>query len=344
MVKIESFPQEPHYEGDDIWFADNCEPLAQAVERGDVMMAALARGHYPGRAMPENMLPGLRTLGHWDVVALQRWGLQWHRNEGIEITYLERGTLAFAVDETPWPISAGRMTVTRPWQEHRVGDPNVAASRLHWLILDVGVRRPHQTWRWPDWVMLAPDDLARLTRLLQHNEQPVWPASRSLHTTFDELAILVSQPDVTFLESRIRVLINRLLVELLCLLNLQQPKLDGSLSSAQRGVQMFLTDLDRMLDRKWTLGEMSDACGLGRTQFTRYCQEITNMTPVKYLRHLRVRRAALLLQREPEMSITDIAFECGFESSQYFSTVFSASYKASPRDWRAQSIRDRALP
>jgi len=54
--------------------------------------------------------------------------------------------------------------------------PMVDPSRPHWLILDVGVRRPNHRWVWPSWVALAPDDLARLTRLLQYNENPVWTA------------------------------------------------------------------------------------------------------------------------------------------------------------------------
>ncbi len=140
-----------------------------------------------------------------------------------------------------------------------------------------------------------------------------------------------------------RVLVNRLLVELLCILEIQKPTLDERLSSARRGVEMFLTDLDRMIDRKWSLQEMADACGLGRTQFSRYCQEITNMTPVEYLSHLRLKRAGQLLQQQRDMSITDIAFDCGFESSQYFSTAFSRTYKVSPRKWRAMADRSGSI-
>jgi AraC family L-rhamnose operon regulatory protein RhaS len=335
VVEIERPAQNPQFIGDDIWSADTCEALSRAVAQGDVQMAALARGHYPGRPLPDDMLPGLRTAGFWDAAGPQGWGLDWHRNEGIEVTYLERGSLDFAMDGTPWPVAAGQITVTRPWQEHRVGGPTVAASRLHWCILDVGVRRPNHTWRWPDWVMLAPGDLSRLTELLQHNEQPVWPANRALDATFAELAALVTQPDRPCLDSLMRVALNRLLVELLCLLETQAPVLDGSLSSARRGVEMFLCDLDRMLDRKWMLSDMADACGLGRTQFTRYCQDITNMTPIEYLNFLRLRRAAARLREVPDLSITDIAFECGFESSQYFSTSFSRAYRMSPRAWRA---------
>lgn len=159
-----------------IYHADTCRPLVQAVSRGELRFVARARGSYPGERLPSCMLPGLRSVGFWDARAQQSWELPTHRNEGIEFTYLATGRLGFEVDRRRYDLRAGDLTVTRPWQPHRVGCPAVSAGRLYWIILDVGVRRPYQPWRWPSWIVLAPDDLARLTRLLSRCERPVWPA------------------------------------------------------------------------------------------------------------------------------------------------------------------------
>ena len=78
---------------------------------------------------------GIRTVGRWDARHDQRWGLDWHRNEGIELTLLSRGRLAFATDAGEQVLRPGDLTVTRPWQRHRVGAPFVTPGRLHWLIL-----------------------------------------------------------------------------------------------------------------------------------------------------------------------------------------------------------------
>jgi AraC family L-rhamnose operon regulatory protein RhaS len=48
---------------------------------------------------------------------------------------------------------------------------------------------------------------------------------------------------------------------------------------------------------------------------------LTGDTPITYLNRLRVRHADQLL-KTTDHSITDIAFECGFQSSQYFATVY----------------------
>jgi AraC family L-rhamnose operon regulatory protein RhaS len=321
---------------DDVYYADTCTPLTAAVEAGQVNMSALVRGHYPGTPLGETEVPGVRTVGYWDASQHQNWGLDWHRNEGIEITYLARGQLDFAVDDREWPLRSGQVTITRPWQRHRVGNPNVGPSRLHWCILDVDTRRPNQKWHWPNWLALSADDLGRLTQLLQHNEHPVWPAGRDVDETFEAMAQCVTNPNLRTRDSRLRQLVSRLLIDVLELLERQSVVLDEELSSARRSVQLFLGELDNYLDRKWTLGDMAESCELGRTRFAQYCQELTNMSPVEYLTSLRMSRAAELIRLEPKLQITEIAFRCGYESSQYFSAAFTKHFGMSPRAWRTQ--------
>ena len=318
---------------DDVYYADNCAPLTAAVAAGQLTMQALVRGHYPGAPLRDGEVPGIRTIGYWDASQHQNWGLDWHRNEGIEITYLARGQLDFAVDDREWPLRSGQLTITRPWQKHRVGDPDVGPSRLHWCILDVDVRRPNQKWKWPSWLALSAEDLRRLTQLLQHNEHPVWPANRDLDETFEALAQVAFQPGFRTRHSRLRQLVSRLLLDVE--LEKQSLVLDEELSSARRSVQLFLfrtRELPRPQVDPWTNGRQlrprPDAL------FTQYCQAITNMSPLEYLTSLRLRRAAELIRGEPNLQFTDIAFRCGYESSQYFSAAFSKHHGMSPRAYQ----------
>ncbi|MCG8327650.1 MAG: AraC family transcriptional regulator [Chitinophagales bacterium] len=59
-------------------------------------------------------------------------------------------------------------------------------------------------------------------------------------------------------------------------------------------------------------------------------------SPGKWLLKRRLQQASQLLEYT-ELSITDIAFRCGFESPSYFSQAFSKHFKQSPRNWRLQS-------
>lgn len=322
------------------YHADRCEPLRQAVRRGEVRLTALVRRGYPGQPLPSRMLPEISTIGFWDATGTQTWGLDWHRNEGIELTYLARGKTEFLVDQDRFVLESGHLTITRPWQRHRVGNPFVGPSRLCWLILDVGVRRPDQAWRWPDWLILSPADLRRLTVLLSHNEQPVWVANDEIGACFERLAGLVQTDEPLAVQTRLRLHINELFVALRELLDRREVKLDAHLASTRRTVEMFLAALPEHLEQLWTIEEMAAQCGLRASAFADYCQRITNLTPGRYLTHCRVEAAKRMLGSRPEVSVTDIAMACGFQSSQYLATVFRQKTGQSPSAYRKALMVD----
>lgn len=317
---------------DRVYYADTCEPLKQAAEHGEVRLVARGRGQYPGPPLPPKVLTEIRSVGCWDADHNQSWGLDWHRNEGIELTYVSRGRLRFAVDDEEFLLKRGDMTITRPWQAHRLGGPHISACRLHWLILDVGVRRPNQPWYWPRWLSLSELDVQSLTTMLSHNEHPVWPANDEIEHYFERLVEATEPPS----ESRLRLYISGLFVTLTELLRSHRPALDESLSSAQRTVELFLARLPETVEQQWDLSSMADACGLRRSRFSHYCKELTNMSPIEYLISCRVEVAARRLQQRA-LTITDVALRCGFESSQYFARVFHQYKGCSPREFRRQS-------
>lgn len=319
---------------DATYHADRCESLRAAVGRGEVRLSALVHGGYPGRVMPAGMLPEVSTVGFWDATGPQTWGLDWHRNEGIELTYLARGRTEFQVDSETFALKNGHLTITRPWQQHRVGNPFIGPSRLCWLILDVGVRRPDQKWRWPYWMVLSPSDLDRLTTLLRQNEQTVWCANDEIAACFERLAGLVQTKAFLQVQTRLRLYINELFIALRESLEERDIELDLRLTSTRRTVELFLASLSEHSQEAWTLDKMAYQCGLGATAFANYCRQITNLTPAKYLAQCRVEAAKTMLTRHPEMSVTDIALACGFQTSQYFATVFLRQTRRSPRAWR----------
>ena len=319
---------------DQRYYADTCEPLKQGVERGEVELVARARGAYPGLPLTDDAIPEVRTAGYWDAPHDQSWGLDWHRNEGVELTYVARGKVGFSDEGRDYQLRSGDLTIIRPWQRHRVGNARVSACRLNWLILDVGVRRPNQPWKWPHWFVWSAADRASLTTNLCHNEQTVWSTTDEIATSFERLGEAVAAFDERVGDSRLKLHINGLLIALAEMLRHQQPPLDPSLSSSQRAVEIFLAALPSQADHDWTLDAMAAACGLARSRFVHYCKQLTNMSPIEYLTHCRVEAAARLLHQQPVLSITDVALQSGFGSSQYFATVFRRHQGCSPREYR----------
>ena len=314
--------------------ADSCRALVDAAADGSVKLQALGRAGYPGRRLSADELPGLRSVGSWDAASAQNWGLPLHRNEGIEISFLAGGQIAARIEDRLQTLNHDEFLVTRPWQPHQLGDPHVGASRLIWLILDVGVRRPHQEWRWPEWIVLSRADLADLTRCLRQNEQFIWPGSSDIRRCFLGIVQAIQKNVAAGYASRLAVLINEVLLAVLDNFRARRIPLRKSLTSTERTLQQFIAELGHALGEPWTLEKMAASCHLGVTQFVHHFRQATNLTPANYLAKARVHQASQMLLSEPQRPITEIAFDCGFSSSQYFTNVFTQHTGSSPREFR----------
>jgi AraC family L-rhamnose operon regulatory protein RhaS len=258
------------------------------------------------------------------------------------LTLLERGRMLLSVDGPDFTLQPGDLTVTRPWQQHRVGNPHVPAGRLYWLILDVEVRRPHQSWKWPSWLVLSETDLKELTDMLRHNEQTVWRASDELRHTFQRIARAVETKSQGRNISRLTLHLNELFLRVLDMCRHSGARLDTSLSSSYRSVELFLAELASKLSylaQEWTVPRMAEECGLGVTQFVRHCKQFTNVTPLQYLNNCRLDAARRILLEQSGRSVTQVALDCGFSTPQYFATVFGHRFGCTPRESRENRSR-----
>jgi len=321
------------FRGSDGSFRDDpTGPLRRARARGDIGLWAWGRREYPGESLTEGELPGLLSAGLWEVEADQDWGLDWHLNEGLEVTFVTSGHVEFATEAVQHRLQRGWVSITRPWQRHRLGLPNVTACTLGWFVLDVGALHPNQQWTWPEWIPLPEADLVELTRRIRGNERCVWRATPQLIGTFDRLEKTMREGHGSRV-ARLGLGIAESLLELAELLNGDEPDADPYYSSAERTVSVFLQNLPASLDHQWTIDSMAAECGLGRTRFIYYCRQLVSTSPLEYLNGLRLDHAARLLVTT-DMSIADIAFACGYSSSQYFATVFRRHFGRSPRTGR----------
>jgi AraC family L-rhamnose operon regulatory protein RhaS len=324
---------------------DQCGPQTKAVADGKIEFHALSKGHYPGTRVPENVLPGLNSIGFWNASGEQDWGEDPHRNEGVEILFLETGATGFAVDQKKFNLHAGHFTITRPWQLHKLGAPHVGRGRLFWLIIDVGVRRPHQTWHWPEWVVLTKNDMAELTRKLRNNENPVWNSTPAIHQAFRELTPAIIDLQQPHAVSRLAVQLNQLLVGILDALSGQEVQDNEQLTSRRRTAALFLRDIEQGIvdiGEQWTLDKMSAHCGMGITAFSKYCRQLVNAGPMEFLNQRRLDKAARQLREDPSLSVTEIAFRNGFNASQYFATCFRRRFGCAPQEYRRRETMSKA--
>jgi len=318
--------------------ADSCTPLKKAWENNELELTTLARGTYPGKKLGDNELKGIKSVGYWNIKKLQNWGLDWHTNEGIEICYLESGDLDFHVHNQQYKLKTNDITLTRPWTIHKIGSPLVNLSKLHWIIIDVKVRRPHQPWEWPEWIVINKNDLNELTRYFRQNEKPVWKSNADFRNCFIQIGNIVKHNDLQYYDSKIKIQINNLLVLLLEIFKEGKITLDESLVESKRSVELFLSTLEQNILEDWNVVKMAEFCHLGVTRFTHYCKEITNCSPMEYLNRLRLKKASEILISDSTVPVSDVGYMSGFSSSQYFNYSFRRYFNLTPGEYRRKNI------
>ncbi|MDM6998830.1 helix-turn-helix domain-containing protein, partial [Klebsiella michiganensis] len=74
-----------------------------------------------------------------------------------------------------------------------------------------------------------------------------------------------------------------------------------------------------------------------RTAF-RHIKEATGLTPDNYLKRLRLVSARVKL-RETDMTITEVAYLCGFANSNHFTTLYKKVFGLTPSEDRRRLLR-----
>lgn len=82
-----------------------------------------------------------------------------------------------------------------------------------------------------------------------------------------------------------------------------------------------------------SIGQLTKIGGMSESSLLRAFKQATGYTPVEYLLRLRIRRGCELLRRT-DLNITEIAFETGFNDSNYFTRQFKKKMGISPREYR----------
>ncbi|MEW2623908.1 AraC family transcriptional regulator [Streptomyces sp. NPDC048106] len=95
--------------------------------------------------------------------------------------------------------------------------------------------------------------------------------------------------------------------------------------------------MDRDYARPLDVPALARVAHVSPAHFARTFRATFGETPHRYLQRRRVERAMFLL-RESDRSVTDIAFEVGFNSPGTFSRTFRDIVGRSPRTYRREAV------
>lgn len=115
----------------------------------------------------------------------------------------------------------------------------------------------------------------------------------------------------------------------------------GETTSTLKGLSMdekFMQKVDEIIEQyldqsSFDVDTFAKEMQITPVQLRRKLKALTNQTTTEYVRNYRLAKAAILLQNRAG-TVSEIAYQLGFESLPYFSKVFFERYGQNPSEWK----------
>ena len=90
----------------------------------------------------------------------------------------------------------------------------------------------------------------------------------------------------------------------------------------------------RIADTSLSVETLAEDVALSRGHLQRKLKNLTGQNPNEFIRIIRLKYAAEILVKRPELSIAEVAEMVGFNSQSYFSTAFTKQFNISPSQYK----------
>ena len=255
-------------------------------------------------------------FGRYNYVSAQTI-LPTHTHPGmIEICYLVKGSQEYFVGKDTFKLYGGDVFLSFPDEVHGTGNVPEEKGTLYWMVL----KRPE---RGKDYLGLSfPDAKELFNRLLQLPER-LFKGSVECERLLQGITRIYFRNKDTLTKMEL----NNLLVSfLLHIIRSGEKSQVRTYSERITGIVHYIEEnLFEILD----LEELADRCNLSVSRFKHLFKEETGIPPSEFIIRKKVDKAQALIE-EQELSIKNIAYDLGFSSPAYFSTVFKQYNGYSP--------------
>jgi len=251
---------------------------------------------------------GVLSLGRYNHTAAHP-GLTEHAHGGaIEICFLVKGRQTYRLGECDYRLSGGDVFIAFPDEKHSTGGNPQEKGELYWMTVLVSSSSGSL-------LGLPPKQGRAVLRSLlgigQHHFRGSWRMKDSL----DAITTHYHQARSPLTDFAISHYTGAFLLELLACAK------SGAGRVVPRSLVPVLRHIEQHLDEPVSVSQLASLAGLSEARFKARFKEETGIPPGEYVLRARIQEAQRRLAAD-EGSITRLAFDLGFSTSQYFATVF----------------------
>ncbi len=254
--------------------------------------------------------------------------LKLHRNDGFEITLLLDGAVRWEIPNfPPLCLSGGDMCLMQPRVPHRSENDIFAPCTLLWMVFDP--RHPHAERNTP----FSNAELKRMDKRLKTMGNRAFRASDHL--------LRLAQCWWQFIRTHPQAtpeqipLVRCFLCGIISMVWAEAA--EGSPEQISPAIRRALDAIEKRIDAPHTVPNLARLAGLSQSRFYELFRREVGLSPASYIQQQRCAYARQLL-RTTTLGITEVAFRCGFSSSQYFARCFQHFSACTPSTYR-QSVK-----
>jgi YesN/AraC family two-component response regulator len=101
-------------------------------------------------------------------------------------------------------------------------------------------------------------------------------------------------------------------------------------------IQKAISEVERNIANKdFSVEEMSRLLGMSRVLLYKKLLSLTGKTPIEFIRTIRLQRAAQLLEKS-QYTVSEIAYQVGFNNPKYFARYFKEQYNMLPSAYASE--------
>lgn len=251
-----------------------------------------------------------------------------HDPSRLEIVFLRKGCQTYLVENSPYRLIGGSVLVIRPGERHGGGSAPQENGLMYWMAFNI--KRPGATF-----LDLPRTQAKALIKAILDIPQRSF-ACHHLYKHFEAVFNLHPDDRMDPLKAiRVRQKILDILLDVIA-------SSTSAASPSSDWSRRILEHIGQHLTDPLHIADMARHMGQSNTRFQALFIKEIGLTPKEYILRQRVESGKQLL-RTTKSTITQLAFDLGFASSQHFEVTFRRYTGLTPGAYRSRRLGPHSI-